>query len=328
MTGVRVLFRYNLVNSERSINLKSKVGYIYILLTTFIFGINPIIFKSLSGFTSSNIQNFFRTLVAGIVLWMYSKYLKKTDKTSTKIGLLSFIPPALIFYLFVQLYITGISLSKANLSSFIMSGLGPIITIIVLGLFIAEERKQLKNTYVKASIIIGLTGAVLVMLNLKQGLNFTLDFGLFLVFLGAVAWALYAMLIRKYFSQVNPIIFCRNVIGLNAMFFFFTIIITKEIFLLNTLSVKLILGLIAAGLIADAISNITFFLGMTKVSAINANIILLLAPVISLIVSKITLNESLAQQQLIGCLMTLLASFLLIFVEIKKNKQSNIEIKY
>jgi len=298
--------------------MKNRIGYIFVAITTLIWGINPTMFKSLSGFASPNVQNFFRMLMASIFLYIYAKCFEEKKKEIKVHSIKDYILPGVVCYAFAQFYIFGISLSKANIASFIMSGLGPVITIIILALFIKEERKHTKDFWVKTSIVIGFIGAVLVMLNFSGGIQYGLDFGAFMVLLGAIFWAIYTMLIRKYFSDVSPIIFCRNIIIMNCLFFFVTIIFTGELFQLGNLTLLQIGLLLLAGIIADAFANITFFLGITKVSAIKANVIFLLAPIISLVVARITLNESLTLQQFIGCMLTLLASILLTANEFRK----------
>ncbi|MGE5473868.1 MAG: DMT family transporter [Ignavibacteriales bacterium] len=306
--------------------MKIRIGYIFVIITTLIWGINPTMFKSLSGFSSSNVQNFFRTLMASIILYIYAKCFEEKKQENSKVhSIKDYLLPGIVFYAFAQLYIFGISISKANIASFIMSGLGPVITIVILALFIKEERNLTKDIWVNTSIAIGFIGALLVMLNFSGSVKYGLDFGAFIVLLGAIFWAIYTTLIRKYFSDVSPIIFCRNIIMMNCLFFFVTILCTGELFKIGGFTLLQIGMLLLAGVIADAFSNITFFLGVTKVSAIKANIIFLLAPIISLAVTRATLNESLTTQQFIGCMLTLLASILLSVKEFKKKNKTQEE---
>lgn len=298
--------------------MKNKIGYVFVAITTLIWGTNPTMFKSLSGFASTNVQNFFRTLMASIILYIYAKFFVKEKKESKVHSIKEYILPGIVFYAFAQLYIFGISISKANIASFIMSGLGPVITIVILAIFILEERRQTKDLWVITSIIIGFTGAILVMLNFSGGVKYGLDFGAFVVLLGAVCWSIYTMLIRKYFSDVSSIIFCRNILIMSCIFFFITILFTGELYQIGKLTLLQISLLLLAGVIADALSNITFFVGVTRVSAIKANIIFLLAPIISLVVTRTTLNENLTSQQFVGCMLTLLASVLLTANEFRK----------
>ncbi|MGE5328348.1 MAG: EamA family transporter, partial [Deltaproteobacteria bacterium] len=93
---------------------------------------------------------------------------------------------------------------------------------------------------------------------------------------------------------------------------------TGELYQIGKLTLLQISLLLLAGVIADALSNITFFVGVTRVSAIKANIIFLLAPIISLVVTRTTLNENLTSQQFVGCMLTLLASVLLTANEFRK----------
>lgn len=299
--------------------MKNRIGYLYIAITALLFGSSPVIFKLLSGFTSSNVQNFFRTLVASILLTLYTKITLCNQISNTepakKVGFKQFIIPALLFYGFIQLYILGIQLSKANLSSFIMNGLGPVINIIVLSIFIVEERVHLKNKFIGVAIIFGLIGAAMTMLNSNNISKISIDAGLVLVVFASIFWALYATYFKKYISAISPIICLRNIMLLSCGFFFITIIFTEEIFSLPSFSINLVVSLIVAGFLLDVLANVTFFAGMAKISGVKASAFLLSVPIITLFISGIALKETLTLQQFLGGMLTLSGNALLIYSE-------------
>jgi drug/metabolite transporter (DMT)-like permease len=285
--------------------------------------VNPIAAKIFSSQVSANVQNFFRLSTAAIVLTIIAALQGKREgnnDSSVKLTPFVFVLPALAMYGFAELFISGIGLSKANISSFVNAGLGPIISIVVLATFIAEERKFLKNFYVWIAIITGLIGSALVMLNFQNGSNLSIDMGIVLVIISSFSWAGYTTIAKKYFSNFPPIIFLRNVIITTSLLFLLTIIFTKEIFLVTKVNMYILAGMIATGVLSDALTNITFFLGIKKIPAVKANILILIVPIITIITSWIVLHEPITLQQLTGCIIVFSANILLVYKDFKKDK--------
>lgn len=301
--------------------MTKRMGYLCIIVTTFIWAIIPVIFKALSNYTSNNIQNFVKFLVNFILLSIFAKLFVKEDErieVNNNFSIWHFIFPALLIYLNNVFYIAGIAKSKANVASFIMEGIGPIITIIVFSLFIVEERKMIKKWYAKASILVALIGTSFVMVDYKTSSLISFDIGAFMVLIGAVIWSFFSLIVKKDFINYSAVIFSRNTTGICTMLFLITIIFTGEIFILPGINIYLFLGMILAGMVIS-VSSITFYKGIVAVPAVNANLIFLLGPIITVFISKFTLNETMTFQQIIGCILVLSANVLLLCLDFKNS---------
>jgi drug/metabolite transporter (DMT)-like permease len=302
-----------------------KLGYLCIAITTLIWAVNPVVFKSLSYYTTENIQNFVRFLTAYIILSIYAKFFiqgKEKANDYKRVSVWNFVVPGFLLYITNEFFITGITLSKANISAFVMEGIGPIITIIVFSLFIIEERKALKNRYVQAAILAALIGSFLVMVNLKTSLSTSFDIGAFLVLIGAILWSFFSLVVKKDFKGFPAVIFLRNSMGIGTILFFITIIFTKEIFVLYGVNFYILLNMMFPGVLAF-ISSIAFYKGIIAVPAINANLIFLLGPIITVLISKLILNEMLTVQQVIGCSLVFIANVLLLYFEVRDQLNAN-----
>jgi len=225
-----------------------------------------------------------------------------------------------MFYLYEQFWLNGIKLSQANLSSFVISNIAPILTMTFIGIFIKEERKHLKSKYRVISIFLAFISSMLVVVNFSELSVDALDLGLILVIIAALFWGLYTLGIKKFFQESDPLEFCMNTNLLVALYFLITIICVDEFKLLLQINFKTIFALIIVGLIADAFSNITFFKSITMLSAVKANIIFIFTPIVTLLVSALVLKEGMNMQQIIGSGLALIASGFIIYSETLKRK--------
>jgi drug/metabolite transporter (DMT)-like permease len=124
-----------------------------------------------------------------------------------------------------------------------------------------------------------------------------IDLGLSLVFIATIFWGIYTTLIKIHFDKFDSMVFMRNIVIIVEVLLLITVFVTGEITQITSIDISTIIGLFAMALVADVISNITFFIGITNLSPIKANVIFLFAPVIALIASNIVLNESLTLYQ-------------------------------
>lgn len=306
-------------------NKKNNIGYIFISLTMFIYAINPIVFKYLTGETTVNMQNFLRSATAALTLFIYSLFIKPNQQTESvkekKLHFKHYLIPGFLYYISAQFVLNGISLSKANLSAFIMAGLGPVILIIFVSLLIKEERNYLKNKIIQFALLFGFIGTVLILIKFTGNEPISVDKGALIVLTGTTIWSFYIAFTRKFYSNVSIIIYLRNVLTVNTLLFFVTIIITKEIYLFKQFNIFLALGIMFSGFLADGAANILFLKGIDLISAVKANVFLLFAPVLSIIFAKLFLNENMTVIQIIGSGIVLSANIFLLYFEIVRKKE-------
>ena len=79
---------------------------------------------------------------------------------------------SVILCLFYILQVNGLNITKAVISEFVGTTITTLSTILMLSIFIKDERKQLFNKYVIIALVMALFGSFLTAMgNLKMGLE-------------------------------------------------------------------------------------------------------------------------------------------------------------
>jgi len=305
-----------------------KIGYICIIITTIIWGLDNVLFKDILNYISPNISSFIRfttVIIVNSLILLISR--KKTDKSlinkeykKNNIFMGIFM---LIGYLFI---FTGLSMSKATLVEFINSGLGSLITIIILAIFIDKEKNIAKNKYVVSALIIAVIGTFFTSNINNNILNFTFDLGVLYVLIGTISFAIYTMLISKADHRISVFRINRDFTIVAFILISLICIFTNEFRLLFQINKFILLKTILISIFVDVISIACYYKAIRIISGVKANIFILLCPIITAFVSYFYLRETINSLQLLGCSL-LFMSGIIIFVKDYIDEKKDKEIK-
>ncbi|MDD4386612.1 MAG: DMT family transporter [Clostridia bacterium] len=305
-----------------------KIGYICIIITTMIWGIDNVLFKDILNYISPNILSFIRFATVIIVNSLILIITRtKTEKSlinkEYKKNIIFMGIFMLIGYFFV---FNGLSISKATLVEFINSGLGSIITIIILAIFIDKEKNIAKNKYVISALIIAVIGTFFTS-NINNSLfNFNFDLGVLYVLIGTTAFAIYTMLISKSNHKISVFRINRDFTIVAFILISIICAFTNEFKLLFQIDKFILLKIILISIFVDVIAIACYYKAIRIISGVKSNIFILSCPIITAFVSYFYLKETINNLQLIGCSL-LFISGIIIFTKdyIDEKNVANIE---
>lgn len=283
-------------------------GTLLILLTAFISGfsivvnrffvteekIDPLLFTAI------------RALFIGIIFFFISFYISQSKKTSfNKVSWKYLISIGLIGGSFAfWMFFTGLKMTTAGRAAFIHKTL-PIYALILGVIFLKEKitKKQL------SALIIMLLG-LLIMESSKLSPDIRL--GDMLVLGATVLWALENTISKKAMLKKESnwvVTFSRMFFG--SLVLFGVIILLGKWNLLFSLTYQQIIYTVVSGLFLF-LYVFTWYWGLKYINLSKASTILLLAPVISLILGVVWLNEQILILQLIGSALILIGGYFII----------------
>lgn len=302
-------------------NKELKKGYVLMLLTVIIWGADNVLQKSLLNLeilpmALTYLRLIFATISVQIILLIkkekYSKEIidKNYKKQITTMGILLSI--------FYMLSLNGLKLTKAVLSEFVGTVITTMSTIIILAIFIKEERKELKNKYTIIALLIAIIGTLMTALG---DIRIGFDLGIALVIIADIIWGFYIMVYNKIDDNISAIRINRD-LGIVAIIIYTIILLaTKEFFAIFQMGVLNIFKILIVTLFVDVGTILTYYVAIRIITGIKASILSLLSPIIAFALSYIWLGERIVFIQLIGCFVLFLSSVILV---IKDAKQANV----
>lgn len=276
-------------------NKNIKKGYILMLITVIIWGMDNVLVKSLLNNEIPTVlliylRFIFATITVGIILKIKKeKYDKETINPKYKKLIMGMAITLSIYYI---LQVNGLSMTKAVISEFIGTTMTTISTIVILAIFIKCERKQIMNKYTMLALIIAISGTFLTTLG---DLSFGLDFGAILIIIADIFWGLYTMIYIKINEKVSAIKVNRD------------------------------LGIVALiSIIIDVGTIMTYYVAVRIISGVKCSILSLVSPIISFILSYFYLGERIVFMQFCGCILLFASSILLVIKDYINNKKDEI----
>lgn len=287
---------------EKGKNLYELRGTLLILLTAFISGISIVINKFFIVKIDPLLFTALRAFFIGIVFLFISLYFSsskgKFKQTSWfNLLLIGLIGGGIAFWLFFS----GLKLTTAGRAAFLHKTL-PIYAVILAFIFLKEKitKKQL------IAMIVMLFGLLLMELT---NISSEIRIGDLLVLFATILWAVENTISKKVMLEKES-----NWVVTFSRMFFGSLLLLAIIFL--TGKTNLIFSLSAQQIIYIVISGIFLFLyvftwywGLKYINLSKASAILLLAPVISLVLGFLWLNEQIFILQLIGSTLILVGAY-------------------
>jgi len=298
---------------EKKQDLKEIRGTLLILLTAIISGVSIVINKFFVVSVDPLVLTAIRALFIGIIFLFISLYFsgkaKKFKKVSWKyLGLIGIIGGGIAFWLFFS----GLKLTTAGRAAFIHKTL-PIYATILAIIFLKEKitRKQL------IAMAVMLAGLVLIEL---ANISSEMRIGDLLILSATVLWAIETTLSKKAMLEKESnwvVTFSRMFFG--ALVLFALILLLGKTPLLLALTYQQLLYIFISGIFLF-FYVLTFYWGLKYINLSKASTILLLAPVISLVLGFVWLNEQVFALQLIGSLLILIGAYFVAKTKSEKKK--------
>ena len=302
-------------------NKEIKKGYILMLITVIIWGLDNVLIKNLlNNAIPSNILTYIRfiftTTIVGIILKIkkenYNKEIINTNYKSTVIIM------AILLSLFYLLQVNGINMTKAVISEFIGGTMTTISTIVILAIFIKSERKQILNKYTLIALIIAIIGTFFTALG---DISFGLDFGVVLIIIADIFWGLYMMTYMKIDTKISAMRVNRDLGIISILIYTVILLVTKQFGEIFNLGIINILKIAFASVLIDVGTIITYYVAIRIISGVKCSILTLASPIISFTLSYLWLGERIALMQYVGCILLFTSSILLVIKDISNNSK-------
>ncbi|MBU2576500.1 MAG: DMT family transporter [Nanoarchaeota archaeon] len=296
-------------------NSKELWGTILILMTAIISGASIVVNKFFIVSIDPLILTATRALAIGIVFFFISLYISKsTKKKFNKVSwkyllLIGAFGGSIAFWLFF----IGLKMTMAGRAAFIHKTL-PIYVAILAFIFLKEKisKKQLIAMFI---MLFGL-----LLMQLSQ-LSAEIRMGDMLVLGATVLWAIESTIAKKAMMDKESnwvVVFSRMFFG--SIILFAIIFLTGKSELLVALTAQQILYITISGALLF-LYVLTWYWGLKYINLSKAAIMLLVAPVITLVLGVIFLGETILMLQAIGSLLILIGAFEVIWIKSEKRNE-------
>lgn len=305
-------------------NKNVKKGYILMLITVIIWGMDNVLVKSLLNDEIPTVllmylRFIFATITVGIILKIKKeKYNKETINPKYKKLIMGMAITLSIYYI---LQVNGLSMTKAVISEFIGTTMTTISTIVILAIFIKSERKQIMNKYTMLALIIAISGTFLTTLG---DLSFGLDFGAILIIIADIFWGLYTMIYMKIDEKVSAIRVNRDLGIVAIIIYTLILLVTNQFMQLFNLGIINILKIALISIIIDVGTIMTYYVAVRIISGVKCSILSLVSPIISFTLSYVYLGERIVFMQFCGCILLFASSILLVIKDYINSKKDEI----
>ena len=306
---------------EKNKNIKK--GYLLILITVIIWGMDNVLLKSLLNEQIPStlliyLRFIFATLVVSIILKIKKESYNKEIINPKYKRLIIIMACTLSIFYFLQ--VNGLNITKAVLSEFIGTTMTTISTIVILSIFIKSERKQILNKYTLLALIISITGTFFTTLG---DLNFGLDFGVILIIIADIFWGFYTMTYLKIDEKISAMRVNRD-LGIVAIVIYTVILlITNQFGEIFNIGIVNIFKILVFSVLMDVGTIVTYYVAIRIISGVKCSIITLACPIISFTLSYFWLGERITFMQFGGCVLLFISSILLVVKDYRESKIEN-----
>ncbi|MDP2926046.1 MAG: DMT family transporter [Nanoarchaeota archaeon] len=291
---------------KKSSDINEIRGTLLVLLTAMISGVSIVVNKFFVVKIDPLIFTALRALFIGLIFLIISLYVskinkqKKINRVSWKyLILIGIIGGGLAFWLFF----TGLKITTAGRAAFLHKTL-PIYAVILAVIFLKEKitKKQL------IAMLIMLFGLILIELT---NVSYDIRIGDLLVLGATFLWAIENTISKKVMLEKESnwvVTFSRMFFG--SLVLFAIIFIIGKANLIFSLNSQQIIYIIISGALLF-LYVLTWYWGLKYINLSKASTILLIAPVISLILGFLWLNEQVFILQIIGSILILIGAFVI-----------------
>ena len=270
--------------------MKSYKGHLLVLISTFGFGIVPLLAKfSLDQGMNAETILTYRFLIAGsfFILYCLSKQIKLYSDFKTSLKLLMM---GLLYALESSIFFEAFNHISPSIGQLIFQ-VNPIM--VAFGAFFVFKEKITKN--VVYALLFTAVGCGLLFWEPSAHVT---PLGVFLVFLSALFYTIYIIVGKKMLKDIAPMVVTTYTTVACGLFLFAYSLINGKMSLITTPS---IMGAVAMlTIFSTIISILTFSMGLRILGATKASIISAIEPVITVVLAFFLFGETLNWIQMIG----------------------------
>ena len=284
--------------------MKFNQGYIYLGLTSLMFGTFEVTSKLIHGLEATQI-NCLRFCIGGLALLPFALLEIRRRKIRFSFKDIAYL--AFLGVLFVPvsmlLYQIALANTTASLSVFIFS-VNPVF-IAVFAMIILKERA---NRVMVAAIVIGVVGLAII------ANPFTRNFNLYILVgvVGVAVFGFYSVLMRPVTARFGNMVTTTLVIVFGAAVLL-AVLLVRGIPVFAGLDGRNIWPLLYLGVFCSGLTFVSYYKGMSLTSTNVGSIVFFLKPVLSTILAVIILREVLTVRFLIGAGLIILGSVLMVY---------------
>lgn len=298
-----------------------KKGYVLMLVTIIIWGMDNVLIKSLlnneiPAMLLIYLRFVFSTVITTIILKIkkesYSKDITNSDYKKIVVAM------ATTLSLFYILQVNGLSMTKAVISEFVGTTMTTLSTIVILSIFIKSERRQMLNKFTILALIIAVIGTFFTALG---DISFGFDYGVLLIIFADIFWGLYTMLYMKIDNNISALRVNRDLGIIAIVVYTVMILVTNQFVSIFNLGIFNIIKIGLISTIIDVGTVLTYYVAIRIISGVKCSILSLASPIISFTLSYFYLGEKIVFMQFIGCILLFASSILLVLRDLKRNKQ-------
>lgn len=292
--------------------MKQKIGYLYLLITFFIWGSLYVISKYALASIPPVTVLLFRYIIAIAVL--IPMLIKKGRKPVKKEHIKYFLIIGLLgYFVSIAFQLIGTSLIDSSLASLINS-VNPISISIMAAIFLKEKLGGKKII----SIVLSVIGVYIILGTSGGNINYM---GIGASILSVLLWSAASIAIRKVSDEYNPV-----QIALYGMAIALILNIPASIIELNTkpctITIPAILSAIYLGVVCTGVAHTLWNLSLKLLDASTCSMFYPLQPLTSALLGIVLLNEKITLNFVIGGLLILSG----ILISVVKFKQKDIDV--
>lgn len=280
-----------------------KKGYLYIILSAFIFSTMELVSKMIASIINPYQLTFVRFLIGGLILLPFAiKDIRKQSITFKKDDYKFFATAGLLcIAVSMSFFQLAVVYTKASTVAIVFST-NPIFTVPLAYLILKEN--------VSKKMILSLVTSVIGIIFIFNPLNLSPDFkGISLAFLAAFTFSLYSVFSKPKIEKYGgTVLTCFTFIFGDIIMLF--ILITFRIPIISGINLSNLPHLIYLGVIVTGIGYVVYFAAMKHTSAVATSIMFFIKPALAPLLSFIILGENIPINTLIGMFFILVGSYI------------------
>ncbi len=277
------------------------MAYLFLIGATLFWSGNFVLSRGINEIIPPVALGFWRWFVAGIILLPFAyKYFIKDIEIVKKNFLYFNILGFLGVGCFNTLVYSAVHYTTA-INAVLVNSFVPIL-ILFISLMIYKDKPTINQV---VGIIISMSGIVVIMVkgSLNGLVNFRFNPGDILIFLAALTWALYTVLLKSLPKEIHPLSFLLTIILIGLVYmlpFYILEFFVKGGFVLNS---KTMISIIYVALFASVIAFIFWNRAVREIGANKAGPFIHLMPVFGTIMAIVFLGEKLYIYHVVGILL-------------------------
>jgi drug/metabolite transporter (DMT)-like permease len=284
--------------------MKFNQGYIYLGLTSLMFGTFEVTSKLIHGLEATQI-NCLRFCIGALALLPFALLDIRRRKIRFRVRDIAYLVLLGVLFVPVSMLLYQIALARttASLSVFIFS-----VNPVFVAVFAVVVLKERANRVIVAAIAVGVVGLAIIANPFTRNFNIYILVGI----VGVAVFGFYSVLMRPVTARFGNLVSTTLVITFGAAVLLAGLLI-RGIPVLAGLDGRNIWPLLYLGVFCSGLTFVSYYKGMSLTSTNVGSIVFFLKPVLSTILAVVVLREILTVRFLIGAGLIILGSVLMVY---------------